>query len=135
HASGHRRPPCSGRGIGALLGRRGAVRLGGECNVDDGDPGAGGPNRRKELNRVSDSLALVEGVLDDHGDLWRRVRGEMAPTIAAAGDLMVESLGAGNLIMACGNGGSAADAQHFAAELVGRFVAKERRPRPAAALT
>ena len=42
-------------------------------------------------------------------------------SIAAAGKLMTIALQAGNKIMACGNGGSAADAQHFAAELLNRF--------------
>jgi D-sedoheptulose 7-phosphate isomerase len=49
-------------------------------------------------------------------------------------DLMVASLSAGGKILACGNGGSAADAQHFAAELVNRFEA-ERPPLAAVALT
>jgi len=40
----------------------------------------------------------------------------------------------GNKILICGNGGSAADAQHFAAELTGRYL-KERRSYPALALT
>ncbi|QHE94469.1 phosphoheptose isomerase [Pandoraea fibrosis] len=54
--------------------------------------------------------------------------------IAAAADLMVEALSNGNKILACGNGGSAADCQHFAAELVGRFE-RERPELPAIALT
>jgi D-sedoheptulose 7-phosphate isomerase len=45
----------------------------------------------------------------------------MAGPIARAVELMVQSLMANGKILACGNGGSAADAQHFAAELVGRF--------------
>ncbi len=48
-----------------------------------------------------------------------------APLAAAAG-VMVEALMNGGKILACGNGGSAGDAQHFAAELVGRFE-RERR--------
>ena len=48
--------------------------------------------------------------------------------------LMVEALRAGGKILACGNGGSAADAQHFAAELINRFEV-ERPPRAAIALT
>jgi D-sedoheptulose 7-phosphate isomerase len=47
---------------------------------------------------------------------------------------MTTSLLAGGKIMACGNGGSAADAQHFAAELLNRFE-KERPPLAAVALT
>lgn len=48
--------------------------------------------------------------------------------------LLLSSLKAGKKILICGNGGSAADAQHFAAEFVGRFE-KERRSLPALALT
>lgn len=47
---------------------------------------------------------------------------------------MVESLQSGGKVMACGNGGSAADAQHFAAELIGRFE-RERQELAAIALT
>jgi len=58
----------------------------------------------------------------------------LAPRIAAAAHLMVTALGGAGKILSCGNGGSAADAQHFAAELVGRFEA-ERPGRAAVALT
>ena len=54
--------------------------------------------------------------------------------IAQAGELLAQSLEAGGKVLACGNGGSAADAQHFAAELVNRFEA-ERPPLAALALT
>lgn len=54
--------------------------------------------------------------------------------IAEAVELMFTALSNGNKILACGNGGSAADCQHFAAELVGRFE-RERLPLPALALT
>jgi D-sedoheptulose 7-phosphate isomerase len=54
--------------------------------------------------------------------------------IAQAGELLAQSLKAGGKVLACGNGGSAADAQHFAAELVNRFEA-ERPPLAALALT
>jgi D-sedoheptulose 7-phosphate isomerase len=53
---------------------------------------------------------------------------------AAAGDMMVECLQKRHKIMLCGNGGSAADAQHMSAELVGRFK-QERRGLPCLALT
>jgi D-sedoheptulose 7-phosphate isomerase len=58
----------------------------------------------------------------------------MAGPIAAAVDAMVACLKNGGKIMACGNGGSAADSQHFAAELLNRFE-KERAPLAAIALT
>ena len=54
--------------------------------------------------------------------------------IARAAEAMVASLKAGGKIMACGNGGSAADSQHFAAELLNRFE-RERAPLAAIALT
>jgi D-sedoheptulose 7-phosphate isomerase len=54
--------------------------------------------------------------------------------IAAAVDTMFAALANGNKILACGNGGSAADAQHFAAELIGRFE-RERPGLPAVALS
>jgi phosphoheptose isomerase len=54
--------------------------------------------------------------------------------IAAAGTLIANQLLQGHKILSCGNGGSAADAQHFASELVNRFIT-ERPPLPAIALS
>ncbi len=54
--------------------------------------------------------------------------------ILLGAEILVETIQSGKRIFVCGNGGSAADAQHFAAELVGRFE-KERRPCPALSLT
>ena len=58
----------------------------------------------------------------------------LSQPISDAVELMFGALSNGNKILACGNGGSAADCQHFAAELVGRFE-RERFPLPAMALT
>jgi D-sedoheptulose 7-phosphate isomerase len=58
----------------------------------------------------------------------------LAAPIAQAAELMVKSLLANGKILACGNGGSAADSQHFAAELLGRFE-RERPGLAAIALT
>jgi D-sedoheptulose 7-phosphate isomerase len=58
----------------------------------------------------------------------------LAAPIARAGELMVQALLAGHKILSCGNGGSAADAQHFAAEMLNRFEI-ERPSLPAFALT
>src|SRR6266566_3373421 len=57
----------------------------------------------------------------------------MAPHIARAATLMTDCLLADGKILACGNGGSASDAQHFSAELVGRFE-RERPELPAISL-
>ncbi len=58
----------------------------------------------------------------------------LAPAIAVAIETLTGCIVNGGKILACGNGGSAADAQHFAAELVGRFEA-ERQELAAIALT
>ena len=58
----------------------------------------------------------------------------LSAVVAEAGGLIVNALKAGRRILVCGNGGSAADAQHFAAELIGRFET-ERVALPCVALT
>jgi D-sedoheptulose 7-phosphate isomerase len=60
--------------------------------------------------------------------------GLLEPAVAAAARVLAESLAAGGKIMLCGNGGSAADSQHLAAELTGRFMS-DRQPLAALALT
>jgi D-sedoheptulose 7-phosphate isomerase len=61
-----------------------------------------------------------------HIDLAARVAAEQAPMIARIADAMRECLRSGRTIFWCGNGGSAADSQHLAAELVGRFRSERR---------
>ena len=58
----------------------------------------------------------------------------LAPNIAHAADMMVVALLEGGKVLSCGNGGSAADSQHFSGELLGRFE-RERAGLPAVALT
>ncbi|MCX7897388.1 MAG: phosphoheptose isomerase [Rhodocyclaceae bacterium] len=65
----------------------------------------------------------------------KREAGEaLTGKLAAAIELICRALRAGGKVMACGNGGSAADSQHFAAELLNRFE-RERTPLAALALT
>ena len=64
----------------------------------------------------------------------QRVAAALTPQIAAASHAMAGCLKNGGKILACGNGGSAGDSQHFAAELVGRFE-REREELAAIALT
>ncbi|MGN6561585.1 MAG: D-sedoheptulose-7-phosphate isomerase [Thermomicrobiales bacterium] len=59
----------------------------------------------------------------------------VAEATAAAAACMVEALRAGHKVLLCGNGGSAADAQHFAGEMVGRFQLAGRAPLPVLAIT
>ncbi len=77
---------------------------------------------------------LVMDVFDESASLKRAFVEEYAEAIVNLGILMGKRLEAGYKILICGNGGSAADSQHFAAEIVGRFE-KERRAFPAIALT
>jgi phosphoheptose isomerase len=80
----------------------------------------------------SDALdAVIRGVLADGAHLRLALD---AAAIARAARLIRDAALAGRKILLCGNGGSAADAQHVAAELVGRYVV-ERRPLAAIALT
>ncbi len=64
--------------------------------------------------------------LSEGSDVIRQTALCLAPAIVTVAQHMIDALRAGGKILICGNGGSAADAQHFAAELVGRF----RRERP-----
>ena len=70
----------------------------------------------------------------ESADLKLKSAAALSSPISQAVELMFSALSNGNKILACGNGGSAADCQHFAAELVGRFE-RERFPLPAIALT
>jgi len=70
----------------------------------------------------------------ESADLKQKAGTLLAQPIADAIELMFNALSNGNKILACGNGGSAGDAQHFAAELVGRFE-RERFPLPAISLS
>ena len=66
--------------------------------------------------------------------LKTELRDQLAPLIVSAAESMIIALRFGNKILSCGNGGSAADAQHFSAEMLNRFEA-ERPGLPAIALT
>jgi D-sedoheptulose 7-phosphate isomerase len=75
---------------------------------------------------------IIARHLADHTQTVARLS-ELTPVIAQAAELCVAALAEGKRLYLCGNGGSASDAQHIAAELVGRFVG-ERRALPAVAL-
>lgn len=76
----------------------------------------------------------IQNQFEDSVAVKQAAYAAMAHSIEAAIRLMADSLRAGGKVMACGNGGSAADSQHFAAELLNRFE-KERPPLAAIALT
>lgn len=72
--------------------------------------------------------------IDEHLETIQLVKQDLIVDIRLAAKLIIECFRSGNKVLLCGNGGSAADAQHIAAEFVGRYE-KERRSLPAVALT
>ena len=77
---------------------------------------------------------VITKEFEAHLETIKSVMGSMEAPLEEASKLMVSTLKNGNKILLCGNGGSAADAQHIAAELTGRYKS-ERRGLPAIALT
>jgi D-sedoheptulose 7-phosphate isomerase len=77
--------------------------------------------------------ALLRSGLEEHMEVFRRLA-TLAPTVQEAAGLVALTLSQGGKLMLCGNGGSAADSQHIAAELSGRFL-KDRPPLAAIALS
>ena len=73
---------------------------------------------------IEESISVKSNLLSELGEKF----------IFQVSDLIVSSINNGGKVLICGNGGSAADAQHFAAEFVGRFM-KNRKALPAIALT
>ena len=71
--------------------------------------------------------------LEEHRELFTRLE-SLAEPVAHAARLISESMSSGHKLMLCGNGGSAADSQHLAAEFTGRFI-KDRKPLAALALS
>lgn len=76
--------------------------------------------------------SIIRTHFNEHANVVAALENSAAD-IMAAGHLCAEALTAGHRVYLCGNGGSASDAQHIAAELIGRFVG-ERRALPAMAL-
>ena len=72
--------------------------------------------------------------LEATAEAHRRTGASSAAAIAAAAACLQTALESGRKVLVCGNGGSAAESQHFAAELTGRFR-RERRPLAAVALS
>jgi len=81
---------------------------------------------------MSDFSSILNRAIDDSTRTLESLK-SLEPQMAKAADLIEQCLRAGNKLLVCGNGGSAADAAHFATELVVRF-AKDRRSYPAICL-
>ena len=78
--------------------------------------------------------SLLTNSLQEHLETIRKLLESSLPAIEQSGQLICDALATGNKILVCGNGGSAADAQHIAAELIG-YYESQRRSWPAIALT
>ncbi|MDQ2975554.1 MAG: D-sedoheptulose 7-phosphate isomerase [Acidobacteriota bacterium] len=83
---------------------------------------------------TENSTELLTRSLQAHQEAIQVLLDSQLDEIEGAGRLICETLAAGRKILLCGNGGSAADAQHIAAELVGQYE-QPRRAFPAIALT
>jgi D-sedoheptulose 7-phosphate isomerase len=80
------------------------------------------------------TTSLLTRSLEEHLEAIQALLKSRLTEIAEAGNLICETLRAGHKVLLCGNGGSAADAQHIAAELVGRYE-QQRQAFPAISLT
>ncbi len=76
----------------------------------------------------------IRDIIDAHKEMIAELERSGVDTIAAAAEAIVKSLNSGGRLYICGNGGSAADAQHIAGEFIGKFKDK-RMALPALALT
>jgi len=79
-------------------------------------------------------LEKIKSQFTESAALKLRVAEELSDSIGRMAQMMADAVAHGGKLLICGNGGSAADAQHFAAELIGR-LARERGAIPAIALT
>ncbi len=77
---------------------------------------------------------VIKEAIETHRQMVATFEASAFDTILAVAEAIVQSLRAGGTLYLCGNGGSAADAQHIAGEFVGRFRV-ERRALPAVALS
>lgn len=83
---------------------------------------------------IMDTVTRVAELFNDSIEIKQRAAEVLCPVVAEVAEALIKCLVEGHKVLVCGNGGSAADAQHFAAEMLNRFEA-ERPGLPAIALT
>ena len=94
------------------------------------------PVEKGKNGRVAeDNILVVMKGFEDALRAFEQSQEVLGESVLEAAETIIACLEGGGKVMVCGNGGSAADAQHFAAELVGRFVSHDRRGLPILALT
>lgn len=90
--------------------------------------------QNREMTENNTSNNAITRSITEHLEVFSRLQAECGEAIEKSGDIICAAIIAGKKVLICGNGGSAADSQHIAAEFVGRFE-DERRPLPSIALT
>lgn len=83
---------------------------------------------------MTDAATTLTAVFDEHLEVARASREAIIPAVEELAAQLMVAFGADGRLIVFGNGGSAADAQHFAGELTGHYK-RDRRPLPAVALT
>jgi D-inositol-3-phosphate glycosyltransferase len=89
----------------------------------------------RDPEKATKEYLLISESFDSAIETLQRSRNSLNESILEAAQLLTNCLDRGGKIMVCGNGGSAADAQHFVGELVGRFISADRAGLPALSLT
>lgn len=84
--------------------------------------------------QTEDAVTRIQTLFNASIDTKQRALNILSVPLSRAAQRLIHCLRNGHKVLVCGNGGSAADAQHFAAELLNRFE-RERRALPAIALT
>lgn len=84
------------------------------------------------MDREVSHRPAIEAMWDEHLQVAKALR-SLAPEVDRVVGIIARSMAAGGALLVCGNGGSAADAQHISAELTGRFF-RDRKPLRAIAL-
>jgi len=103
-------------------------------NIVDKIQSANERGKASEKAEPPETRDEIEASLLEHQEVIAELLSNGMPAIKRCAEEITEALRRGKKILICGNGGSAADAQHIAAEFVGRFE-RERRAWPAIALT
>ncbi|MCD6378723.1 MAG: D-sedoheptulose 7-phosphate isomerase [Planctomycetes bacterium] len=87
------------------------------------------------MNNRTDTLKQIDMIIEQFTDALGRLDEGARDVIADIANILIEAFEQGRSVYICGNGGSAADAQHIAAEMVGRFQRDGRKALPCVAMT
>jgi histidinol-phosphate phosphatase family protein len=79
---------------------------------------------RRDSPGARHEAMIIDRAFAEHLRVMSQASAALGPTLACAANMLCECLQRGHAVLACGNGGSAADADHLVAELVGRFHAE-----------